>query len=1403
MRRFFIQKIPTTKKIILSTVIFVAVVFIAAILIVVNFSLSNSIERAKKTDTENANRLTASLSNSFDSATRLLGLAQQSFAELNFSDGIAHESVGNILTTILDLNPDVRSAWFVAEPGIHHEGRHCITEYLRRDGSIVTNNIDTIAEYLRTKETAPWYYIPLTTGDAHIETLGLYDYGDGLVYNAVICMPIFSDSEIVGVCGIDIVYRDILDIPSLQPETNSAVNLISHSMTVLQSNDQEIVGKSLSNLQYEDIDGMRNAMERGEPYTKETIIPYTQEKGLLYLQPISFGLEPDHNPLYLYISTPLNELYADAYEIVAVLVAVSLLCMLCILYIVLFNTRRIILPIRALTGQAQQIADGDFGLEVFDAPDDDPGDKNEVAVLRRAFNKMLHALRDNLHTVENRVQERTHELTKLNSYINILIESTSNISVLLDRDLKILYCSKNTLPLLRADDMSSIIGQSLESRLKDYPDADYVGRSRKRIRRVMSGEEFFIEDDSVIWPDGTNRQYRIIYNEVKDEENNFEGIVIVMLDLTDVRLEEAQRRQDDLIHSTKIPCMVWNDKGEPLAVNEECIRFFGLPADMSSDDTNTLFSIIGPDYQRDGQRTETVRLDALESAIKNGFAQANVQLRKADGTPVYILVNMTRFSWLSDYRLIVFCFDRTDLMLRETEAKEAEESIKAMLDSNPMICFLRDENANLIDCNQEALNIFGVDSKAEMCETISNYYPEFQSDGSNSVEKSRKMIKTLFEEGSMETFEWMFITATGEPLPVETTLVRINWKDSYRFMSYSRDLRIEKAHELKVLESQERERALTIQKEAAQAANETKNLFIANMSHEIRTPMNAVLGMSELLLQENLNDRQHGYVSDIKTSAEALLDIINDILDISKIQTGKLSLNPIHYDFGRMLDNICSIVRFLVEGKDIAFKLDVTGETPYCLYGDDIRLRQILLNLLSNAVKYTGTGHVCLVVHMIDSKIRFTVSDTGIGVKDEDIGKLFNAFEQFDSQINRDKCGTGLGLSITKALVDLMDGQISVESVYGRGTSFHVDIPLVIGDESLIRNNDGDDIIIYAPDAKILVVDDNTVNLHVACGLLRLCQITAETASSGYQAIELIKQNQYDIVFMDQMMPEMDGLETTGIIREQGANIPVIALTANAVSGTKELLLAAGMDDYLSKPIILSQLKQMLVKWLPADKQLHSSPADDQSGNDVSDDRPEFWEKLGQIKELSVSEGLGMVEGQHDIYVKMLRLMIKELEKCDRNLKEFLDTRDMKNFCIEVHGIKNSLTNTGAIELGNAALELEIASKAGDGDYCGASLPLLLEGLGTLRAQLMEVFSDIRRDDDIVEIPPDLPPILEDLTDALREMDIKAIDEGVERLSALPLAGALVDDIEHLSDAAIMMDIDCAIEIIESLTRHR
>ena len=585
----------------------------------------------------------------------------------------------------------------------------------------------------------------------------------------------------------------------------------------------------------------------------------------------------------------------------------------------------------------------------------------------------------------------------------------------------------------------------------------------------------------------------------------------------------------------------------------------------------------------------------------------------------------------------------------------------------------------------------------------------------------------------------------------------------------------------------------------AEAASVAKTVFLANMSHEIRTPMNAILGMSELMLQETLDERQHQYAKEIKTAATALLDIINDILDVSKIQSGKLTLAPVHYDFDALIRSIASIAEIIVEEKSIEFRLAVQEQGLTCLYGDNVRLRQVLINLIGNAIKFTSKGHVQLAVRFTEDTIVFTVSDTGAGIPAESLPTLFEAFEQADVERNRGKAGTGLGLTISKSIIETMGGQITVESTYGQGSSFHVEIPKVPGDESLIPRSNDQDIEVYAPDARILVVDDNTVNLNVASGLLRLFGMKAETATSGAQAIELVKKNRYDVMFLDQRMPEMSGTETTKAIRELGFDVTIVALTASVMDSKKEMMLSAGMDDFLMKPIIMADLQKTLKKWIPAEKLLAPPPKTGVPMGPCDERHKGFWKSVEQIEGLSLAIGLDRVDGQRDVFEKTLKLMVKEIEKCDRNLSGFLAAGDMHSFCVEVHSIKSSLASIGVMELSQKARDLETASDSGDSDFCAANLPPLLDGLGALLLRLKDAFSEMSQGRDAIEIPPELPPIFEHLADAFREPDIVAIDEGMERLTTLSLTGALGDEIELFTDAVLMMDYDGAIEIVERL----
>jgi len=605
--------------------------------------------------------------------------------------------------------------------------------------------------------------------------------------------------------------------------------------------------------------------------------------------------------------------------------------------------------------------------------------------------------------------------------------------------------------------------------------------------------------------------------------------------------------------------------------------------------------------------------------------------------------------------------------------------------------------------------------------------------------------------------------------------------------------------EKKMLESIEQSRILTIQKEAAQSASEAKSQFLANVSHEIRTPMNAVLGMSELLLSENLNSRQKRYAEDIKTSAMSLLDIINDILDLSKIQSEKMNLVPVNYDFRTLIDNIGSMMRFLIKDNNIAFGIETRGDIPTTLFGDEVRLRQILLNILGNAVKFTNAGYVRLILEGTEEEIHFFIKDTGIGIKQENLPGLFDAFKQVDTFKNNMIKGTGLGLTITKALVEMMNGRIEVESIYGQGTTFHVVIPRIMGDGEKIQHTVSSESILCSPDTKILVVDDNTINLSVMKGLLRLSNITAFTASGGNEAIEMIRRNQYDVIFMDHMMPEMDGIQTTKIIRELGVKVPIIALTANAVTSAKEMLLASGMDDFISKPIIKEALNEILAKWIPSSKRVNSRAADSVSEYAESEEAEKFLAEVGNIEEISLQIGMERVSDQKNVYIDTLKLSIKEMEKCIRNLNNFLAAEDMKNFTIEAHSMKSTLANLGAMELAANSHELEIASAQMDIRFCASNLQSFSDKLFTLSKKIAKAFAELNQNNDPISVSSELLNILGKMKEAIISMDYEEINNRLKNLEALGPDGIPKNEIEEIKDAVMVMDYDEALKMIQKV----
>ncbi len=402
----------------------------------------------------------------------------------------------------------------------------------------------------------------------------------------------------------------------------------------------------------------------------------------------------------------------------------------------------------------------------------------------------------------------------------------------------------------------------------------------------------------------------------------------------------------------------------------------------------------------------------------------------------------------------------------------------------------------------------------------------------------------------------------------------------------------------------EREEALQEAMKELERVSNAKSDFLANMSHEIRTPINAIMGMNELVLRESKDDNVTQNSIKIQSASENLLSIINDILDFSKIESGKMELIPVDYQLSSTLNDLYNVISMRASNKGLGFEIVNNPDIPERLHGDEFRIRQVVSNFLTNAVKYTKEGHVELAVsyEKVDAtnlNLIFEVKDTGVGISEDDIGKLFESFQRIDEIHNRTIEGTGLGLTITKKLVEQMEGSIQVESKLGQGSVFTAIIPQTYsGDETIgefakrheeFQKNKGVKYkeLLHAPDARILVVDDIRINLTVVKGLLKNTEVKSDLALSGIKALQMMEKTKYDLVFLDHMMPELDGIETLKRLRSGNsinAATPVVALTANAIKGAEEEYLAAGFNDYLSKPVHGEDLEKMLIKYLPKDK---------------------------------------------------------------------------------------------------------------------------------------------------------------------------------------------------------------------------
>lgn len=597
----------------------------------------------------------------------------------------------------------------------------------------------------------------------------------------------------------------------------------------------------------------------------------------------------------------------------------------------------------------------------------------------------------------------------------------------------------------------------------------------------------------------------------------------------------------------------------------------------------------------------------------------------------------------------------------------------------------------------------------------------------------------------------------------------------------------------------------------AEKASIAKSEFLANMSHEIRTPMNAIIGLNDLIMEECEDASINAYAKDVQSAAKSLLAIINDILDLSKVEAGKMELVCVDYHIKAMADSVIGMMDMAASQRGLVLKYECDETIPCGYYGDDGRIKQILINILSNAVKFTKQGYVRAYItgrqgkHADEELLVFQVEDTGCGIRKEDLGKIFEDFRQVDSKRNRSAEGTGLGLAIVKHLVELMDGTIDVESVYGKGTTVTITIPQKITDVRPVSEAPeaaaGKQVItdgFAAPGVKALIVDDNLINRRVVRGFLKNYEFDLSEAENGPQAIEMARSVRFDLIFMDHMMPGMDGIEAAEIIRrdcgENGTFPVIIALTANAMQGMREHFLSCGFQDFIAKPLDRKELHQLLLRWTPKERRQPKENKKEEKSFD-----PESF----QISGVDVQAAMRYFSGDEEEFVETLRLYCMDGRRKAALLRELAES-DLSRYQVEVHGLKSASANIGAMEVSAMARAQENAAAQGDTEIIFRESPALLDEYEALIERTERFLKRRGKKEEEQKKLPCLPlwKVKEETVEALEELKRFRSRQCAERVGTLlhhDLPKEIVERLLQIQEQLKLYEDDNAEELLGQL----
>jgi len=740
-------------------------------------------------------------------------------------------------------------------------------------------------------------------------------------------------------------------------------------------------------------------------------------------------------------------------------------------------------------------------------------------------------------------------------------------------------------------------------------------------------------------------------------------------DLSEIRLELFP-----------VAAEIWNENFELIDCNQQALDLLEIyDKKIYLNNAHLFYSKLQPC----GTPSEKKGRECIIQVMKENRMKCEFTKITSKGEILPVSVTLSKFKHSNKF-LVLACFTDLRSFIEATKrTNEAIELNEILLTTSPLIMNIWDENYNLVSTSQQALKMFELESQEQYVERFLELSPEFQPCGTPSSEKALMFVKQAFSEG-ISQFEWMHQTFDKEQVPTEIIIKRFTYKGVNKAVAFTVDLRPIKA-------AMDRELALK------EESNKAKDKFLANMSHEIRTPISAILGISQIQLQNTdlSNAAKEPYVK-IYNSSNLLLSIVNDILDLSKIESRKMDITQEKYDLTNLIISISQLHSAYTTGKDIKFNLNLNENLPLYLVGDIIRIEQIMNNLLSNAFKYTEKGIVELKICCHDGIVLpeqktvktqddivtlvFSVRDTGLGMTEEQLDLIYQEFASFHKINNSHLRSTGLGMPITHKLIDLMGGAITIESEVGIGTNVSVFLPqkkygssiidkkATLNLQQLELNVETIDNINFSaewmPYGNMLVVDDIDVNLYVAKGLLGFYGINVETCTSGYDAIDKIKKGKvYDIIFMDHMMPGMDGIETMNIIRDMGYTEPIVALTANAMIGQAETFIEKGFDAFISKPIQVKVLNAILVKYIKEKQPLEVLES-------ISNHRKPSWCKEDvackdkAIKAIDILEPLLLQRNVKSLeYIQDLR-SIPEAAIVVRQIEEFEFSAALKNIAM-------------------------------------------------------------------------------------------------------------------------------------------